>query len=78
MNTKETQPSNYETYTVMEFASAFNIGRDTSYSIFRRNDFPSFRIGNRFLVMRCNAIDYLSAQKNKDLRKGRNFWPQED
>ena len=54
-----------QTYTVKEFAEAYNIGRDAAYSVFKRDDFPAFRNGNRFLVLRAAAHDYFVAESYK-------------
>ena len=44
------------TYSVLEVARIFGIGRASAYSAVRRGDIPSIRIGNRVVCPKA-AID---------------------
>lgn len=45
-----------------EAAKLLNISRPTLYALLNREDFPSFRIGNRVLVSVSGLKDWVSRQ----------------
>lgn len=37
-------------------------GADTAYNLLRRQDFPSFRIGNRYYILESKLFDWFAKQ----------------
>lgn len=50
------------TLSVEETAAVLGVSRATAYELVKRQDFPSFRIGNRILVKRAALDRWLEAQ----------------
>jgi len=55
------------TYTATEAAQAANVSMPTMFSLLKRADFPSLRIGKKWLVPRADFEKWLSDQaKSKE------------
>ena len=55
------------TISVTEMARRLGISKPTAYQLARREDFPSFNIGNRIVVYEAGLEEWVRrhAQKNK-------------
>jgi excisionase family DNA binding protein len=52
--------------TVPELQKVLDIGRDTAYSLVRRRDFPSVKLGREYRVLEHELGDWLyRQQRNK-------------
>jgi len=52
--------------TVHELAKHLSIGRDTAYSLVRRKDFPSVKLGREYRTIKADLPEWLEKQrKNK-------------
>lgn len=45
---------------VEDVESVLGIARSSSYNLFRSEEFPSFRVGKRFLVKRDDFLDWMN------------------
>ena len=50
------------TYNAPEVAQLLGISRSAAYNLMRRDDFPSFRIGKRWLVRDSSLNEWLEKQ----------------
>ena len=50
------------TYNAPEVAQLLGISRSAAYNLMHRDDFPSFRIGKRWLVRDSSLIEWLEKQ----------------
>ena len=50
------------TYSAPELAILLGISRSAAYNLMHREDFPSFRIGKRWLVRESSLHEWLDAQ----------------
>lgn len=50
------------TYSAPEVAQLLGISRSAAYNLMHRDDFPSFRIGKRWLVRDSNLHEWLEKQ----------------
>lgn len=55
-----------KTLSVSDTAKLLGISKPTAYALFRQQDFPSFRIGNRLLVAEAALDKWLAAQSGGD------------
>ena len=54
------------TLSVVELQKELGIGRDLAYSLVKRKDFPSIKIGREYRVLADNLYDWvMKQQKNK-------------
>ena len=54
------------TLSVVELQKELNIGRDTAYTLVKRKDFQSIKIGREYRVLADNLHDWvMKQQKNK-------------
>lgn len=51
-------------YTVNDVSQILHLSRAKTYELFRRADFPSFRVGTRWLVSDTNLAQWADAQTN--------------
>lgn len=52
--------------SIPELQEALKIGRDTAYSLVKRKDFPSVKIGREYRILAENLTEWiLKQQKNK-------------
>ena len=49
-------------YNVTEVAQVLNISRPTVYELLHREDFPAFRIGNRWLTSKAGLAKWVEEQ----------------
>ena len=49
-------------YNVAEVAAALGIGRNAAYELIHRKDFPSLRVGNRWVIPVAALERWLEAQ----------------
>ena len=50
------------TYSAPEVARLLGISRSAAYNLMHREDFPSFRIGKRWLVQNSSLQEWLQKQ----------------
>ena len=50
------------TYSAPEVAQLLGISRSAAYNLMHREDFPSFRIGKRWLVQNSSLQEWLQKQ----------------
>lgn len=50
------------TYTVAETAAALGISRGAAYDLCHRADFPSIRVGGRWIIPKRELFDWLTKQ----------------
>ena len=50
------------TYSAPEVAQLLGISRSAAYNLMHRDDFPSFRIGKRWLVQDSSLHEWLEKQ----------------
>ena len=52
--------------TVSELQKVLDIGRDTAYTIVKKKDFPSVKLGRKYMILTDDLPDWLQKQrKNK-------------
>lgn len=56
------------TLTVENLINELNISRKTAYDLVKREDFPSFNIGNRILISRKGLQEWIDLQTDKGRR----------
>ena len=54
--------------SVTETAAILGVSKPTVYDLIHRDDFPSFKIGNRVLVSRTRLAEWVEAQAYKTER----------
>lgn len=57
--------TNELTLSVKELSNALNIGRNTAYELCRRKDFPSIKVGKRYVVSIDGLRRWIEAHEGK-------------
>ena len=57
------------TISVTEMARRLGISKPTAYQLARREDFPSFNIGNRIVVYEAGLEEWVRRHAKKDKRE---------
>lgn len=55
------------TYSPAEAAKVLGLSRPTVYTLMKRIDFPSFKVGSRTLVSADGLREWVKSQAEKDL-----------
>ena len=50
--------------TVNDVGEILQIGRNKSYELFKRDDFPSFNLGRQLRVYELDFVEWLNKQKD--------------
>ena len=53
------------TLSASDISQVLGISKASAYSMFKRNDFPTIKIGKRCIVSRDKFIDWLAKQERK-------------
>ncbi|MCI8844682.1 MAG: helix-turn-helix domain-containing protein [Oscillospiraceae bacterium] len=53
-------------YSMAEAAEVLGVSRPTVYTLAKRTDFPSFKVGNRTLVSAQGLREWVAAQVGKE------------
>lgn len=56
--------------SVRDIQDALGIGRNAAYDLVNRSDFPTIKIGNRFIIPRDAFLRWLEAQTADKLAAG--------
>ncbi|RJV78448.1 helix-turn-helix domain-containing protein [Faecalibacterium sp. AF27-11BH] len=54
-----------QTMGVMEMAKELGIGRNKAYILVKQRDFPAFRIGRTYRVIRADLPEWIKKQSGK-------------
>ena len=52
-------------YTTKDLMEIFHIGKNKAYKLMNQRDFPSIKLGNKYLVSKSNLEEFLNRYKYK-------------
>jgi len=52
------------TYTVMELKDVLGLGRDATYKLVRRSDFPKIKVGKSFIIPKDALYEWIIKNTN--------------